>query len=39
MNTTQTIYSLVIEDVIKKMKNEFIKAGYDESVLKELQQV
>jgi hypothetical protein len=39
MNTTETIYKSIIEDVVKKTKQYFIDAGCDESTVKEFQQV
>jgi len=38
-NSTEAIYQSVIHDVINKVRQEFFNAGYEESALRELQQV
>jgi hypothetical protein len=38
-HSTEGTYQSVIHDVINKVRQEFLNAGYEESALRELQQV
>ncbi len=38
-HSTEATYQSVIHDVINKVRQEFLNAGYEESALRELQQV